>query len=203
LHFAADMLALIQHPRRVPGFQLEVPAFCMTTLLPSAPKLLLNVETDDYGIMETRPCGCPLEECGWTVHLRGVRSFRKLTGEGMTLVGSEMLRILEEVLPARFGGSPLDYQLAEREDEQGFTRLVLVISPSVRLPAEEDVKHTVWEALGRGSRAADLAQAIWRQAHTLHIERREPVWTERGKLLPLHLTERPLAGLKESNPNGI
>ena len=35
--------------------------------------------------------------------------------------------------------------------------------------------------------AADLARATWVEAGTLAIERREPIWTRRGKLLPLHL----------------
>ena len=57
-----------------------------------------------------------------------------MTGEGMTLIGTDMVRILEEDLPRRFGGSPLDYQLMEEEDERGFTRLSLVVSPDVVLP---------------------------------------------------------------------
>jgi hypothetical protein len=106
MHFIKDALALIKYPRSVPGSQKTVEAFHYTTLLPTAPKLMLNVESDDYGVIEKRSCGCPLESYGFTEHLRDIRSFRKLTGEGVTLVGSEMLHILEEVLPARFGGSP-------------------------------------------------------------------------------------------------
>ena len=83
--------------------------------------ILLNVETDDYGVLESRPCGCRMGDLGLTTHVTQVRSFRKLTGEGMTLVGNDMIRILEEVLPTRFGGSPLDYQLAEVENEVGPT----------------------------------------------------------------------------------
>lgn len=187
LHFSSDSLALIQHSRRVPGFDLEVPAFCLTTLLPTAPKLLLNVESDDYGILEPRSCGCFLEACGWKHHLRGVRSFRKLTGDGMTLVGSEMLRILEEVLPARFGGSPLDYQLREEEDSRGLTKQILVVSPRIQIPDEDLVLRTVWDFLAQGSPAADLARATWQQGKSLQIRREEPHWTERGKLLPLDL----------------
>src|SRR5207248_5736504 len=139
VHFFKDGLALIQHSRPVPGAELTVDAFHFTTLLSTSPKLLLNVESDDYGLMETRSCGCPLESYGYTEHLRQIRSFRKLTGEGVTLVGSEMVHILEEVLPSRFGGSPLDYQLVEEEDEQGFTRLGLVVSPRIEIADEAAV----------------------------------------------------------------
>jgi hypothetical protein len=148
---------------------------------------MLNVESDDYGVIERRSCGCPLESYGFTEHVRHIRSFRKLTGEGVTLVGSEMTRILEEMLPARFGGSPLDYQLLEEEDEAGFTRLSLLVSPKIRIEDEKEVIEVVLEALGRGSVAADMARAIWSQAKTLRVKRMEPIWTAQGKLMPLHM----------------
>jgi hypothetical protein len=181
-HLMQHHLAMITRSRTVPGFDVEVGAFCFTTLLPSARKLMINVETDDYGIVEERRCGCPWEEFGFSTHLRQIRSFRKLTGEGVTLVGTDVVRILEEVLPARFGGSPLDYQLLEEEDHRGFTRMSVVVSPRVTLDDEAAVVRTFLDELGRGA-----AQSLWRQAGTLRVQRREPVWTERGKLMPLHL----------------
>lgn len=190
LHFFKDSLALIQYPRPIPGSETTVDAFYFTSLLPSAPKLLLNVETDDYGVVEKRFCGCPLEACGFTEHLRDIRSYRKLTGEGVTLIGSEMISILEEVLPACFGGSPLDYQLLEEENEQGFTRLSLLISPRVGEVNEQSVIDTVLESLKRSSVSANLARAIWSQTKILRVKRMEPIWTARGKLMPLHLLQR-------------
>jgi len=191
LHLLKDVVGLIQHSCQVPGTDITVDAFLLTTLLPTAPKIMLNVESDDYGVIETRSCGCPLETYGFTEHLREIHSFRKLTSEGVTLVGSEMVKILEEVLPAKFGGSPLDYQLMEEEDEQGFTRLSLLISPKVQIGDEAAVVETVMEALGRSGVAADLARAHWSQAKTLRVKRMEPIWTARGKLMPLHLARHP------------
>jgi hypothetical protein len=190
VHFLTDSFALVQHPRRVPGAEITVPAFHFTTLLPAAPKVLLNVEIDDYGTLEERACGCPLEAVGLTTHLREVRSFRKLTGEGVTVPGSEMIRILEEVLPARFGGTPLDYQFMEEEDPGGLTRLSLIVSPRVAIADEASVIAAVLEALGRGSSAADQARLIWSQAGALRVKRMEPIATARGKLMPLHLASR-------------
>jgi hypothetical protein len=112
----------------------------------------------------------------------------------MTLVGSEMLNILEYVLPKRFGGSALDYQLVEEEDAQGFTRLTLNVAPSVSLPPDEAVIKVIMAELRKGSHSADLARAFWSQDRTLQIRRTEPVWTERGKLLPLHLSRLQSAG---------
>lgn len=185
LHFLRDSLALIQSPRVVPGTDIRVNAFCLTSLLPSSPKLFLNAESDDYGFVEKRPCGCPLEQYGFTEHLRHIRSFRKLTGEGVTLIGSEMIHILEEILPSRFGGSPLDYQFLEEEDEQGVTKLSLIISPKIDLTDETDVINTILNALGKSSISADLARSLWKQAGTLRVKRMEPIWTARGKLNPL------------------
>jgi hypothetical protein len=190
LHFLKHALALIQYPRCVPGSTTVVDAFSFTTLLPAARKILLNVESDDYGVVEPSACGCELERLGFTEHLRHVRSFSKLTGEGVTLVGSEMVRVLEEVLPERFGGTSQDYQLVEEEDERGFTRLTLLVAPQVAIDSESAVVQAVLEALGRGTVAADLSQSLWRQAGTLRVARRSPVWTNRGKLLPLHLSGR-------------
>ena len=150
----------------------------------------MNVESDDYGVIEHRSCNCPLERLGLTEHLRDIRSYRKLTGEGTTLVGSEMLHILEEILPARFGGSPLDYQLIEEENHLGLTSTSLIVSPKIKIHAETKVIDTVFEALGQGSDSADLTRALWQQTGTLQIKRIEPIWTSRGKLMPLHVIRR-------------
>jgi hypothetical protein len=196
-HFVAANLAMIQYPRQVPRSDIVVDAFNMTSLLPTAPKILLNVEIDDYGVVEERSCGCPLEELGFTTHIREIRSFRKLTGEGITLIGSDMEHILDEVLPAKFGGSPIDYQLWEEEDEQGLTRLSLIVSPKVRLESEQAVIDTVLRSLTGLNSGAEGARAIWAQAGALRIKRAEPVWTSRGKLMPLHLVKRSKPAARE------
>lgn len=189
-HFLRDHLAMIQAPRQVPGFEIEVSAFCFTTLLATAPKLLINVESDDYGVVDTKPCGCPWEELGLPEHIREIRSFRKLTGEGVTLVGTDMERILEEVLPARFGGSPLDYQLVEEEDEKGFTRLILLVAPSVPLEDEQAPVNVILEAMHQIGAVGDASRNIWRQAGTIRVRREKPRLTSRGKLMPLQLSKQ-------------
>ncbi len=200
IHFYKDILALIQYPRQVPGMEINVDAFYFTTLSLTAPKLMLNVESDDYGIIEKRTCGCPLESYGFTEHLRHIRSFRKLTGEGVTLIGSEMVRIIEEVLPSLFGGSPLDYQLLEEEDEKGYTRLSLIVSPEIKITDEKAVIEAVLDSLGKGSDAADLTRAIWTQTKTLQVKRIDPIRTTRGKQMPLHVLKSP--GSSRGSPIG-
>jgi hypothetical protein len=201
VHLFKDAYALFAHPYTVPGIGVTVPAFNLTTLLPTAPKLMLNVQMDDYGLIEERQCGCGLETYGYTTHLRQIRSYSKLTGEGATLLGTEMVRILEDVLPARFGGSPLDYQMMEDEDEQGFTRLSLVISPRVGTVDESAAIQALLDALRQSSPMADAARTLWQPAGTIRVKRMEPTWTGRGKLLPLHI-QRRAADPPDPSPKG-
>jgi len=187
-HLRTDHLAVVQAPRRVG--EVEVDALLITTLLSSAPRVHLNVESDDYGVLEERDCGCPLHALGLTTHVRDVRSFKKLTAEGVTLVGSEMEEILERVLPQRFGGSPLDYQLVEEEDASGLTRVWIHIAPAVGAVDEAAVVATVLAGLTRASVSADLAGRLWNQAGAIGVRRVAPVLGGRGKLLPLRFESR-------------
>lgn len=186
-HFVADNLALIQFPRKVRQSGTEVDAFYFTSLRHRASKVLLNMESDDYGIVESRSCGCEFEALGYQRHIRQIRSFGKLTGEGVTLVGSEMVKILEEVLPRRFGGSPLDFQLVEEEDENGLARLTILVDPALEIASDQDVIAAVLDAVKAGSVAGGLAQSFWQQAGTFRVRREAPVWTKRGKLPSLRV----------------
>jgi hypothetical protein len=190
LHLCKSMCAMFPYDRLVPGTEIKVPAFNFSSILPTAPKILLNAESDDYGIVEERSCGCPLEELGLTEHLREIYSFQKLTSEGMSLVGSEMVRILEEVLPERFGGSPVDYQLLEEEDQDGITRLSLLIHPRVNISSEREVIDVMLAALRKSSVSADAARSTWDQGNTFRVRREAPIWTGRGKLMSLYVAKR-------------
>jgi hypothetical protein len=190
MHVFRDAWSVLQTPVEVPGSSLVVDAFSFTGLMATAPKIMLNVELDDYGVLDQRDCGCPLQEFGFPDHVSDIYSFRKLTGEGMTLVGSTMLRVLEEVLPAKFGGSALDYQLVEEEDEAGFTRLTIVVSPTVGDVDEAALIDCVLDEVSRDSPGADLARAVWRDAGTLRVRRQDPTWSTLGKLLSLRPAKR-------------
>ena len=61
----------------------------------------------------------------WTRIFTPIRSYEKLTGEGVTFMGSELLTLLEKILPGKFGGSVSDYQLVE-EEAGGATRVSLL-----------------------------------------------------------------------------
>ena len=91
-----------------------------------------------------------------------------------------MSHVLEEVLPTRFGGSPLDYQLQEI-DEDGYTRLILVVSPRVTIPDESEVIGALLSALREAGAAANVAGAFWQEGETFRVRSEEPHVTARGK----------------------
>lgn len=189
VHLFHDGVAVIQHQRKVELAEVDVNAFLFTSLLPSTPKVLLNVESDDYGDVGTRNCGCLFQEIGFNQHLYNIRSFAKLTGSGMTIMGSDFVRILEEVLPRKYGGTATDYQLVEEEDTQGNTFLSLIISPDVGDVDETDVINTVLSELRKGVYGGRLAAGFWSQVKMLRIKRIYPI-SSSGKITTLHLMKK-------------
>jgi hypothetical protein len=186
-HLFADAFAVVPLARDVPRLGMSVDAFLFTSLLDTSPKILLNAENGDFGLIESRACGCPFEADGFATHLRQIRSFEKLTGEGMSFLGTDVIRIVEEALPARFGGSSTSYQFVEEEDASGFTRMTLRVSPSVGPVDESAAIACVREALARGGSGRRMMAEVWEKAGTLRVLRAEPIPTQRGKILPLHI----------------
>jgi hypothetical protein len=183
VHLLEDLVACVQRPRPVGTDGATVAAYCFTSLLPAAPKILLNTEPGDYGNLWEGTCGCAFERAGMRVHLSEVRSFEKLTGEGMTFAGSGLLGVLEETLPAGFGGRPIDYQLLEEEAPDGLSWLSLVIDASVGPVDERAVRDQFFDAL-QDSFGSRLATEVWREAGRFRVLRRAPITTPLGKVLP-------------------
>jgi hypothetical protein len=182
-------VALLQRERTFDG-EVVGALFCSTVHV-AEPKVMVNVELGDASDMGERACGCPFERLGFRQRLRGIRSYEKLTSEGMHFVGSDLLRLLEEVLPARFGGTATDYQLVEDEGADGLARVSLVVSPRVGAIDEGRLVATALEGLGAAAGGAAVEMAgIWRAARTLGVVRREPYTTSAAKILPLHLARR-------------
>jgi len=188
-HLCKDTFALIQQSKQVSFAATSLDSFLFSTLSPYAPKVLLNVESGDWGRVETRRCGCKLEELGFTDHLYNVRGFDKINGEGMTFAGADMLTIVEEILPAKFGGASCDYQMLEEEDEQGHTRMSILVSPSLGEIDEDEIIETVLARLSDGNDTRRMMVEMWAQAKTLQVKRIPP-YTLSGKLVPLHI-KRP------------
>ncbi|MBI4572309.1 MAG: hypothetical protein HY713_03360 [candidate division NC10 bacterium] len=191
VHVFHDLQALVQPPGPAdadagPGRPLFV-----STLRPSAPLGLLNVSLGDQAVLTRRRCGCLLGEVGWRTHLHGIRSFEKLTAGGMSFLDADIIRVLEDVLPSRFGGTPTDYQLVEDEEEDGGARLRLLVHPAIEPVDPDAVAGVFLEAIGSGSGAERVMGLAWRSAGLLRVERQPPLTTGSGKILHLHVNRRP------------
>jgi hypothetical protein len=185
VHLWDDLLAVIQPDPPAPAAGLPADTLLFTSLRATAPLLLLNVSLGDRGVLGPRACGCPLEAGGWTRHLHTIRSFEKLTAGGMTFLDVDVVRVLEDVLPARFGGDATDYQLVEHAG--GSTaRLALRVHPRVGPLDPALVTAVFLAALGAGSPTARLMQAAWGEAGLVAVERRPPATTGAGKILHVH-----------------
>jgi hypothetical protein len=197
LHLLRDLVALIQ-PRGAsagrPGTGHEAPlparTLLLSTLRASAPLILINVSLGDQAVLGERACGCPLEALGWTTHLRDIRSHEKLTAGGMTFLDTDLIRVLDEILPERFGGAPTDYQLVEEEGAEGQPRLRLLVHPRVGAVDTDFLAETFLSAIGGGAGSERVMTLFWRESRLLHVERRPPLAAPSGKIQHLHAVAR-------------
>jgi hypothetical protein len=185
VHLVEDSVAVIVDRRPAPFSDLDVSVLLFTTLLPQASNILINADLGDSGVVEPAACDCLFTTAGFRRQVRHIRSHARITGHGMTLAGSDVVRILEEVLPARFGGAPGDFQLAE-EEGPGQTQLVLRVDPRVPLSSEAELKSGFLHEL-RSHYGGALASSVWRHADALCVVRQTPQATHTGKVPPLIL----------------
>jgi hypothetical protein len=185
VHLFTDSVAVIGYQKTAPLSETQVNSLLFTTLLPYAPHVLINVEMDDAGELEEGVCECAYGAAGYTRVIRNIHSYGKLTGHGVTLVGTDMVRILEEVLPRRFGGCATDYQMVEWDGGEQ-TRLTLRVSRRVALGSPGEVRDTLLLEL-RKLYGGEIASRMFRDAAVLDVVHEDPIATARGKVLPLHL----------------
>jgi hypothetical protein len=187
VHLSLNRLALVERARPIFETGPTVQALLFTTLSLTAPKIALNVELGDSARVEERECGCPLSALGLRTHLSEIRSFEKLSSEGTTFARGNMIQILEEILPARFGGTPVDYQLVEEEAPAGLTRLLLRVHPHVGPIDEEAVRSAMLDEMSRGGYVDRNQARIIGLARSIEVRRLVPLATRAGKVLPYHL----------------
>jgi hypothetical protein len=192
-HLYKDTTAIITHQQVVPNFDITLDSYLFTSLLYESPKLLLNVGMGDFGDLAADSCDCGFGQLGFDTALSNIRSYEKLTGEGVTFVDTDFVRIIEKELPETFGGKSTDYQLLEEEDSQGFTHLNLLVSPRIGKLNEGQVLEKFMTLLRRGEASpeswAQSGVEMWRQSHMVRIKRDHPVSTASGKILPFQLSK--------------
>lgn len=192
-HSLMDTTAIISHRLRPSHSDVEVDSFLFTSLLYESPKILLNVGMGDHGKVWDEPCSCEFGKLGFNAHVSRIRSYEKLTGEGVTFVDTDFIHIIEKELPQRYGGQSTDYQLVEEEDARGLTRLRLLISPRVGQVDEQALAETFIQLLKKGENSPESwsqsGSEIWAQARTLRVRREFPIPTRSGKILPFHIVK--------------
>ena len=184
VHVYTDSVAVIGHrrPARLSG--VEVDSLLFTTLLPTAPRVLVNVEMEDSGVIGRTRCDCAFGRAGLSTVIHDVASFGKLTGHGVTLVGTDLVAILEDRLPARLGGRVGDFQLVEHDTGRQ-TEVALRVSPRVGVSAETARRCFLGEL--RGQWGGKNAAGLWTHADAIDVVVAEPLAGATGKVLPLHL----------------
>jgi hypothetical protein len=111
---------------------------------------------------------------------------QRLAGREDAFLDVDVVRVREEVLPARFGGCPTDYQLAENEAADGRPRLRLLARPARGPLDETGVVDAFLTSIGRGAGAEEVMARMWRDAGFLQVERRPLYPTATGKILHRH-----------------
>jgi hypothetical protein len=193
LHVFTDRYALVERDRPLIDGGPNVRAMLFTTLTQGIATVCFNTEPGDYATVERRNCGCLLGELGLTTHLASVRSFEKLSGEGVSFARTNLIAILESVLPSAFGGSALDYQLVEEEAPDSSTQLVLRVSPAVGDVDEPAIRSRLLEELGRGGIVDRNHAELLRRAGSVTVRREPPLATAAGKVLPFQLLRRAVS----------
>ena len=199
IHLMRNKVAVIHGGRDASDSASE--RLLVSSLRPSVPKIMLNVESGDAGIIERRCCGCAASRPGLEWHLHTVRSYEKLTSEGMHFLADDLLRLVQEILPGRFGGNAADYQLWESHQDAR-SRVAIVVSPCRGKVDERLVVETVLAFLSSRSSADKMMASHWRQGDTIMVLRREPVATSSAKIHPLHVVADLRPDLSQASQRG-
>ena len=190
MHLLCDLHAIVNVTDTATDGSLPADTMLVSSLRPTAPLFLLNVALGDRGAALDRRCGCPLESLGWTPRRHAIRSYSRVTVGGMTFFDSDLIEVLEQGLPARFGGGPTDYQLTEEATPDGRSALRLVIAPAVGPLDPAAVEEAFLEGISARSDAAKVMSMAWRRAGVVRIERRPPTIAASGKIAHFRTTGR-------------
>ncbi len=184
MHLLLGKIAIVQRPIQLKAGAGVVDAFHLTTLRRETPKILLNVDSGDYGCLSRRNCRCPLQRLGFGWHVNSVRNYEKLTTGGTHITGEDILELVEVVLPKLHGGDPVSYQFVEQTDEAE-SRITVVVSRSVPHLDEAALLRDIQTFLAGKSRGQRMMMDLWSQARNMRVVRASPQTTSTGKTPPL------------------
>ena len=175
MHLMHDLVAVIRSDGVRPNGELPPDALLVSSLRPSAPLILLNASMGDAGTLDAGACGCPVAAEGWSMRIRDIRRLDDPALRRVPLSFHNVARMLDETLPAQFGGGPGDYQVVEQQQSDGRWELRLLVHPGVG-PLDA---HTLAAAFVSGLGTEPFSDFVT-------VERRAPMTTTFGKVLHVH-----------------
>jgi hypothetical protein len=194
VHVYLDGMAVRTDPRTLADDR-RVEVLSLTSLRPASPRVLLNTDIGDHARVEVRRCACGFDGLGYHTRLSAIRSSEKLTGEGVTILGSDLYRLVEDVLPRAFGGAVGDYQVVERQDPHGRPAYALLVSPRVGKIDEDAVLRRLLDELRILRPPYRFMVDQWIQSGAFQVRRAPPVVSGRGKVLAFRTLDTGGAGV--------
>jgi hypothetical protein len=198
VHLFEDSVAAIGVPRAVPFVDgADINSLHFTTLGPHAPNILINLELDDDGTIGHTTCDCVYSRVGLTHCIDQINSFGKTTPQGITFHRTDLVEVIERLLPARLGGGPGDFQIVECEAANGQTQLRLNVSPRLGVTDCGRIRDVFIEIM-RPRWAGALAMREWTNSGGVEVMLAEPIATHTGKVHPV----RVLGAYSRNGENG-
>lgn len=185
-HVTKASIALIARRLEDDGYSDEpVDSLHISSLVSFAPRILINVEVGDTGIIEPATCDCEYSRLGYDLQVRNIAAISKIRGQGYTLRAPLIVRLVEEGLAERFGGRVGDYQLLEMEGKAQ-TEMVLRIHPraGVKFP-QKVLDYFLSEC--RRTYGGSMTVLQWTESKGVRVEVKEPVLAASGKFRPIRL----------------
>lgn len=183
MHVYLDRIAVVPMPERKSGEPSSAATLLFSSISPHTGKVLLNTDIGDSGELAPKRCGCAFGDLGMTVGISHVRSRQKLTLEGVSLPSVELDEIVGRLVE-KAGGGPDDYQFWEAEDQSGVSKLLIAVSPRVKILDREKFVAQLLEGLSRKPPAGALTALLCEQGGAVELVRAEPRETPGHKLRP-------------------
>jgi hypothetical protein len=201
VHISKHAIALVSRPQESAWTNEAVHSLYATSILPQSPRIFINAEIGDTGVIEPATCDCSFSKLGFDLQVRDMAAIGMVTAQGITIEVSELVPLLEEVLPARFGGHPGDYQLHERE-AGAQTEIVLRIRPGVSTVAPGEIlKHFLAEV--KRVYGGSLSVVSWLHSAGIRPELAPPLLAATGKFRAVRLLGTSASRSEERKPAGV
>ncbi len=178
-HVMKHAIALVSRTEESAWADTQVNSLYATSLLPIASRIFINAEIGDTGVIEKATCDCSFSKLGFDLQVRDIAAISKVTAQGVTIEVTELVPLLEEALPAQFGGHAGDYQLCEIEAGSQ-TEIVLRIRPGVSTTPPHDILKFFLDEVKRVY-GGSLSVVSWLHAEGVRAEVSPPVLTATGK----------------------